>query len=76
MGKSVRRTPIVGWCVDNHGAQAAYKTSVRRAFRRLANVRLICDAELPPERAFGNPYFSPIDGKGWRHGLRPKLMRK
>jgi len=76
MGKSYKKNPFCGMtCAES---EKAFKRVENRRARRVVKVLLKNDDErLPGEKAFGNPWKGPKDGKQ-RIDLRkfPKGMRK
>ena len=76
MGKSFKKNPFSGMtCAES---EKAFKQIENRKARRVVQVSLKNDDEsLPGEKAFGNPWNGPKDGKR-RFDLRkfPKGMRK
>ena len=75
MSRSYRKTPIRGITTKN--SDKSFKTAEHKRVRRAVNACDLNANEPPAEKAFGNPWAPPKDGKHWFNLKRnPKAMRK
>ena len=75
MGQSIRKTPIFGHTTAE--SDKPYKVAEHRRERRAVRAAFNAGADdLPDPRAFGNPYKSEKDGKGYWRDAPASFMRK
>lgn len=68
MSRSYRYTPIVG--IASSKGQKLFRTIENKKYRRLVHALVSVELydDLPDERAFGDEWKSPRDGKQWVTG--------
>ena len=79
MSRSRRKTPRLG--ITTAHSDQPFKADEHRRERSAVRQALhstVDDTALPHSKAFGDPWKSPKDGKGWvpRRILRASWMRK
>ncbi|MEP3639191.1 MAG: hypothetical protein ABJN14_18225 [Paracoccaceae bacterium] len=75
MARSFRKTPICG--VTTEESDKTFKKAAHKQARRAANARDLTLEEPPAQKAFGDPWGAPKDGKQWIDAARfPEIMRK
>ena len=75
MPRSYRKTPICGMTTKD--SDKPFKKAAHRQARRALNARDLTIEEPPAEKAYGNPWGAPKDGKQWIDpGRFPEIMRK
>ena len=63
----------MGFCADS---DKPYKVAAHRRERRCVKINLARGVDLPHPKAFGNPWASCKDGKGYHPERDPKVLRK
>lgn len=74
MSRSRRKTPVFGNTTS--GSDKPYKRQENKAKRRAVRVAVSTEREPPPEKAFGNPWGGPKDGKHYWKRATKKDMAK
>jgi hypothetical protein len=75
MSRSYRKTPIAGNAKKN--SDKPFKKAEHKRARRALNAADLTEKEPPAEKAFGNPWSAPKDGKRWTDPNDwPKIWRK
>ena len=75
MSRSYRKTPICG--MTTKASDKPFKKAAHRQARRALYARDLTSEEPPAEKAYGNPWGAPKDGKQWIDTSRfPEIMRK
>lgn len=75
MSNSYRKTPICG--MTTKASDKAFKKAEHKRARRAVKARDLIIEDPPAEKAFGNPWGAPKDGKQWIDRARfPEIMRK
>ena len=72
MSRSRKRNPYCG--VTTARSDKPYKRYAHKALRRAVSIALRSGEEAPPDRAFGDPWNGPKDGKLRRE--TPRAYRK
>ena len=63
MSRSYRKIPISGNTMQ--ASDKPFKKAEHKRARRALYARDLTKDEPPPEKAFGNPWGAPKDGKRW-----------
>lgn len=71
MSRSRRKTPIFGHTRAESDKQ--FKVAENRRSRRANNQRI---DDVPPQKAYGDPWKSDKDGKSYWRDAPPSMMRK
>lgn len=74
MSRSRRKRPFTG--ITKAESEKDYKAKENRAKRRATRVAVERGDDPPGEKAFGNPWGGPKDGKRRNPKMTPKEMRK
>jgi hypothetical protein len=74
VSRSRRKSPVSSWTTAM--SEKWFKQSENQAKRRGVRVAIENGREPPPEKAFGNPWSGPKDGKYWMKKPTKKDMRK
>lgn len=74
MARSRKRTPIHGMTTAE--SDKPFKRNEHRRERRIVRSRLKAIDELPPPKAFGNPWKSDKDGKHYWADMPESGFRK
>ncbi len=75
MSRSYRKTPICGMTMKD--SDKPFKKAAHKRARRALNARDLTTEEPPADKAFGNPWGAPKDGKHWfNRKVWPEIMRK
>ncbi len=75
MSRSYRKTPITGMTTAE--SDKRFKKAEHKRERRALNAVDLTKEEPPAEKAFGNPWSAPKDGKRWTDPNDwPRIWRK
>lgn len=74
MSRSLRKVPIFGHAVAD--SDKPYKVAEHRRERHAARIAVRHGRDAPAPLAFGNPWKSNKDGKGYWLDAPPSAMRK
>lgn len=75
MSRSYRKTPIAGNTMQT--SDKAFKKAEHKRARRALKASDLIEEEPPAEKAFGNPWSAPKDGKRWIYPRDwPQIWRK
>ena len=75
MSRSYRKTPICGMTTKD--SDKLFKKASHKRARRAVNALDLRADDPPAEKAIGNPWGAPKDGKQWIDAKRfPEIMRK